>query len=150
MTEKRGRVSMADLMTPKTALEKVERPDAPYELDDEETAEWRAQVASMPADHFTRSTFPLLVALCRHTVAANRLKQLEAKITKPGKGKSFDMRAYIEIRKLQGLETAHINRCLRAMRLTQQAIIKAESLGRKLGRQITQSPWGDVEDDDEE
>ena len=148
-TRKGGRVSMAELMTPKNALEKVERPDAPYELDDEEALEWKAQVEAMPAGHFTRSTYPLLVALCGHIVTSRRLKQFERSIRKPGKGKSFDARAYSQVLKDQRAETAEINRCLRAMRLTQQAYIKAETLGRRMKEQtVTHSPWGDVEDEE--
>ena len=137
---------MAELMIPENPTEIVQRPEPPYELDDEESAEWRAQVAAMPADHFTRSTFPLLVQLCRHTIAANRLKQLEDKVMKPGSGKKFDMRAYCDLRKLQSIETAAINRLLRAMRLTQQSTTKPETLGRKLNRQaLIPNPW-DKED----
>lgn len=150
-TRKGGRVSMAELMTPKNALEKVERPDAPYELDDDEALEWKAQVEAMPAGHFTRSTYPLLVALCGHIITARRLKQWEREIRKPRKGKSFDTRAYDCVLKQIRAETAEINRCLRAMRLTQQSYIKSETLGRRMKEQaITQSPWGDVEDDGEE
>lgn len=151
MAKRPGRVSMAELMTLKNGVEKVERPDAPYELDDDEALEWKAQVEAMPAGHFTRSTYPLLVALCQHVVSARRLKQVERAIRKPGKGKPFDMRAYGQILKEQRAETAEINRCLRAMRLTQQSTTRPETLSRKLSNQtITQSPWGDVEEDGEE
>lgn len=150
-TRKGGRVSMAELMTPKNALEKVERPDAPYELDDDEALEWKAQVEAMPAGHFTRSTYPLLVALCQHVVTARRLKQIEREIRKPGKGKSFDARAYGAIIKELRCETGEINRCLRAMRLTQQSTTRPETLSRKLSNQTIDRPsvWGDVEEDDE-
>lgn len=150
-TRKGGRVSMAELMTPKNALEKVERPDAPYELDDDEALEWKAQVEAMPAGHFTRSSYPLLVALCQHVVTARRLKQIERQIRKPGKGKPFDARAYGAILKEQRAETAEINRCSRAMRLTPQSYIKAETLGRRMKEQtVSASPWGDVIDADED
>lgn len=150
-TRKGGRVSMAELMTPKNGLEKVERPDAPYELDDEEALEWKAQVEAMPAGHFTRSTFPLLVQLCGHVVTSRRLKQFERKIRNPGKGKPFDSRAYGQVLKEQRCETDAINRCLRSMRLTQQSTTRPETLSRKLSNQsVTQSPWGDVEDSDDE
>lgn len=144
---KRGRISMASLMTPNKAAV-IQRPPEPYELDDEESAEWRAIVASMPADHFPRSTFPMLVQLCRHVVASNRLKQLEMKMLKPGKGNKFDPRAFAELRKAMSLESSQIARLSRSMRLTQQSYIKSETLGRKLASPMMEAPpWANEEDE---
>jgi len=50
----RGRVSMAALMVKDGLVAATPRPDAPYNLGDEEAEEWRAIVNSMPADHFIR------------------------------------------------------------------------------------------------
>ena len=72
---KRGRKSAAELaMAPLVVIEP--RPVAPSELVDEEATEWEGIVARMPATWFTRDTWPLLVQLCRHIVAARRLAQL--------------------------------------------------------------------------
>ena len=83
----RGRTSMSELMIPENPTEIVQRPDAPYDLTDEESNEWRAIVASMPADHFMRGNYPILTQLCRHIVASRRVAQL---IERAAKDKGFD------------------------------------------------------------
>jgi hypothetical protein len=45
---------MAALMVPENLTEIVQRPDAPYDLSDEQADEWRAVVDAMPAGHFMR------------------------------------------------------------------------------------------------
>jgi len=53
----RGRRSMASLMVPHNPTEIVQRPDAPYDLTDEQSEEWRAVVSTMPPDHFMRGNY---------------------------------------------------------------------------------------------
>ena len=45
-------------------------PDAPYDLNDDEAAVWRAVVATKPASYFGPETQPLLAQYCRHVVGA--------------------------------------------------------------------------------
>lgn len=71
----RGRKSAAELAVA-PVVEVAPRPVAPDELTDEEAAEWESVVTRMPADWFGRETWPLLMQLCRHTVAARRVAQL--------------------------------------------------------------------------
>lgn len=150
---KRGRVSMADLMTPKDATEVIQRPDAPYDLDDQESDEWRAQVGAMPADHFTRSTWPLLSMYCRHIVAATRLSQLAQAALHPpkvrGKKAELDLSLYNALLKAHRAETAAAQRLARSMRLTQQSYIKSETLGTRMKKQatLTAMPWEAEEDE---
>jgi hypothetical protein len=66
---------MASLMVPDNPTEIVQRPDAPYDLTDEQSEEWRA-VVTMPPDHFMRGNYALLSQLCRHVVSARRIAQL--------------------------------------------------------------------------
>lgn len=139
---KRGRTSVAELMVPENSLEVVQRPDAPYELNDEESDEWRGIIRSMPADHFTRGNYPLLAQLCRHIVAARRISQL---ISKCMKEKPFQQRLYASLLVLQTSESAAIMRLSRSMRLTQQSTKKAESV--RLKPTMDGVPW-DREDED--
>jgi hypothetical protein len=67
----------------------VSRADAPYDLTDEESDEWRAIVASMPAEHFARIHYPMLTQLCRHTGAARRVAQLIRQCVKQKKAQSY-------------------------------------------------------------
>lgn len=118
-TRKRnGPVSMVELMTPK-GLEVVQRPDAPYELDDEEAREWKAIVETMDADHFMRGNYPLLVQYCRHVVSARKINQL---ISAEERKKKFDRREYMILLQMRSTETAAIGRLARSMRLTQQSV----------------------------
>jgi hypothetical protein len=74
---KRGRKSGAALaIKTVSTVETVERPDAPYDLTDEQTDEWRAIVADYPADKFPRGTHPELTQMCRLVIRARRAAQL--------------------------------------------------------------------------
>ena len=75
MKTERGRKSAAELAVA-PVVEVEPRPVAPDELTDEEVREWQGVVIRMPGGWFTRETWPLLVQLCRHTVAARRVSQL--------------------------------------------------------------------------
>ena len=48
-----------------------ERPPPLPELSEAEAVEWRRIVDRMPADWFTAETWPVLGALCRHTVSSH-------------------------------------------------------------------------------
>jgi phage terminase small subunit len=74
----RGRKSGAELTLVARAEEVLvaRRPDPPDHLSDEAAAEWRDVVNSLSAEHFSRASHPLLVAFCRHAVAARRIDQM--------------------------------------------------------------------------
>ena len=75
----RGRVSAASLEVAKPGpVETVQRPDAPYDLTDEQSEEWWAVVNRLPADWFPRETHGLLADYCRHVVKSRRVAQLVA------------------------------------------------------------------------
>jgi hypothetical protein len=73
----RGRKSAASL-TVAAPVQTIQRPDAPYDLTDEQANEWWAVVESLPADWFPRHTQSQLVDYCRHTVKSRRVAQLIA------------------------------------------------------------------------
>lgn len=94
------------------------RPDAPYDLTDEQADEWRAVVARLPADWFPRETWPLLSQYCRHVVAGRRVAQLLAKMeTGPD---DFDVAAYDKLLSMQEREGRAMSSLATRMRLTQQ------------------------------
>src|SRR5258705_956248 len=94
----RGRRSMASLMVPHNPTEIVQRPDAPYDLTDEQSEEWRAVVSTMPPDHFMRGNYALLSQLCRHVVSARRIAQL---IEQCAKEKNLDRKELGALLQLQ-------------------------------------------------
>jgi hypothetical protein len=113
----RGRPSIASLMVPANPAEIIQRPDAPYDLTDEQAEEWRAIVGVMDAGHFMRGNYPLLAQLCRHIVNARRLAQL---IEQCAKEKEFDRKEFGILLQLEATESAAIMRLSRSMRLTQR------------------------------
>lgn len=54
----------------------VQRPPAPPELTGDQCVVWDDVVRTMPADWFDPASQPLLVAFCRHTVAARTIARL--------------------------------------------------------------------------
>ena len=139
----RGRKSMTQLMI-EGSTSVIERPDAPYTLTDAEADEWRAIVASMPAEHFARIHYSMLTQLCRHKIQSNRIGQLiEAVCKNHPKGpasKGFDMAGYDHLLGMQARESAAIIRLMRSMRLTQQSLYRAES-AKPRPVAMVKAPW---------
>lgn len=126
MTAKRGRKSAGDLMAAQTiagAVLRLDRPDPPGDLSDEQAVEWRAIVDRMPGGYFPRETHPLLVQLCRHIVTSRRVAQLIAatEATSP-----INIDVYKDLLKLQEGEGRAISSLMTRMRLTQQATVNAK------------------------
>jgi hypothetical protein len=127
---------MASLMVPDNPTEIIQRPDAPYELTDEEANEWRAVVNTMPPGHFMRGNYALLSQYCRHVIAARRVAQLIGQVLKQAE---FDRKEFGALLQLQATESAAITRLLRSMRLTQQSVMRAETT--KHPREQSRRPW---------
>ena len=99
-----------------------QRPDAPYDLTDEQVDEWRAVVNRMPADWFPRETHGMLSQYCRHIVSARRIAQLIEDTMKPSKSrKAFDVDAYNQLLIMQEREGRALSSLATRMRLSQQA-----------------------------
>lgn len=130
----RGRKSVASLAVAVSPIETTERPDAPYDLTDEQTQEWWAVVNRMPADWFPRETHGMLSQYCRHVVAARRVAQL---IAKAEKAKSLDVSDYDRLLKMQEREGRAISSLATRMRISQQATFDKE---RKKPKTVTK-PW---------
>ncbi|WP_146618612.1 hypothetical protein [Rhodoplanes elegans] len=114
----RGRKSAASLEVLPAKIEAVQRPDAPYDLTDEQAAEWWAVVNRMPADWFPRETHGMLTAYCRHVVAARRVAQL---IEQAEKADPFDVANYNTLLIMQEREGRALSSLATRMRLSQQA-----------------------------
>ncbi len=142
----RGRKSMSALMIDgSTAV--IQRPDAPYTLTDAEADEWRAIVNSMPADYFARSHYPVLSQLCRHIAASNRVAQLIEQCCAKKRGKTFNIDEFNLLNVMQNRESGVIYRLARSMRLTHQALYRAESTKpRPVG--MMKAPWDDDPEDE--
>lgn len=114
----RGRASAASLEAGKAnPVEKVQRPDAPYDLTDEQTEEWWAVVNRLPADWFPRETHGILAQYCRHVVAARRVAQM---IAGAERQEPLDIDALDKLYKMQEREGRALSSLATRMRLTQQ------------------------------
>lgn len=133
---KRGPRSSASLEIALPAqIEAVQRPDAPYDLTDEQSQEWWAVVNRLPADWFPRETHAMLAQYCRHVVAARRIAQLVAKVEK---AKSLDIAEYDTLLKMQEREGRALSSLATRMRITQQATVKHDSARKP---ELVDNPW---------
>lgn len=120
----RGRVSAAALeVAQPSKVETIQRPDAPYDLTDEQTEEWWAVVNRMPADWFPRETHALLSQYCRHVVAARRLAQLIA----AEEAGEFDLDRYDQLLRMQEREGRALSSLATRLRITQQSTVSAKA-----------------------
>ena len=118
---KRGRKSSAEMqVTISGPVETIERPDAPYDLTDEQSAEWWAVVNRMPADWFPRETHAMLADYCRHVVRSRRVSQL---IAEEEKGDAIDVGALDKLYKMGERESRAISSLATRMRISQQATL---------------------------
>ena len=130
----RGRNSSASLEVAKP-IETVARPDAPYDLTDEQADEWWAVVNRMPADWFPRETHALLASYCRHVVSARRISQL---IVSAEKSDPVDLDELDKLYKMQERESRAMSSLATRMRITQQT---QYDKSKKRGAKTQKNPW---------
>ena len=119
-----GRTSAAALEVRQVSpVEAVQRPDAPYDLTDEQSEEWWAVVNRMPADWFPRETHGILSQYCRHVVAARRVAQLVA----AEEAGEFDLNRYDQLLKMQEREGRALSSLATRLRITQQATVSSKA-----------------------
>ena len=122
-------------VTTVSGVEAVQRPDAPYDLTDEQTEEWWAVVNRMPADWFPRETHGLLAQYCRHVVAARRVSQL---ITAAEGADELDVLTLDRLYKMQEREGRALSSLANRMRLTHQATKRVETTRKP---SMVKKPW---------
>lgn len=109
-----GAISLQGLVSPQT----VERPDAPYDLTDEQTEVWSRVVDAMPADWFGPETWCELANYCRHAVASRRIAQL---IRQAESADSFNLDEYDNLLKMQERESRAMTALARSLRIALSA-----------------------------
>jgi hypothetical protein len=126
-------------------VEAIQRPDAPYDLTDEQAQEWWAVVARMPADWFPRETHALLSQYCRHVVSARRVAQL---IAAEEAKDELDIEAYDRLGKMAERESRVLASLATKMRISQQSTYDQSKS--KKPKALTGVPWrvGRAEDDE--
>ena len=106
----RGRKSSAGLSV--VRLNPAKRDPPPPGLSPEAAAEWKAIVSHMPGDWFGREAHPLLAALCRHIIEAERISASLATLDEALAAEVAQGRPAIEVI----CESAHTRDRLLAMR----------------------------------
>lgn len=101
-----------------TNVVEIARPDAPYDLSDEEANEWRAIVNRKAADAFPRETWPLLSAYCRITVEDRHLAEM---IQAMKQSEKFNIDTYYKLVKLQQANAGVLSTLATKMRVAQQS-----------------------------
>src|SRR3954451_24269060 len=117
MQKKRGRPSVAELMTPRP-ITTYERQRPPPELAGEEAEAFLSFVNAESPDWFTSATVPLLAQLARHIVQARRIAEL---IERNVGQKDTELAYYIELLKQQRAESQAIATLATKLRLTPQS-----------------------------
>jgi hypothetical protein len=137
--KQRGRKSAASLAVPRIAgpVDRIERPDAPYNLSDLAAAEWRAIVNRLPADYFPRETWPMLAQLCRHIVASDRLGMLITALEGPDGG--WEVEHWLKLLAAQERESRAISSLCGRMRLSHVAVLRQDRTERPADDKA--KPW---------
>lgn len=110
-----GRTSAASMTVAVTNIP-GQRPDPPEKLSEAQKVEWRAVVARMPADWFTRENQALLVEYCRHVERSDQLDKMVQKAFTDGKAR--DALFFIKLAKS---ESEALCKLATKMRLTQHS-----------------------------
>lgn len=131
----RGRKSAASMaVVSASPVEALSRPDAPYDLTDEQSEEWWAVVNRLPADWFPRETHGVLSQYCRHVVAARRVAQLVAACES---AEDLDVDRYDQLLKMQEREGRALSSLATRLRITQQSTMSEKA--RKPA--MVKKPW---------
>ena len=117
MEGQRGRASSAAIALRPVVL--LQRPPAPKHLSPQAQHEWAEIVASLPADHFPRETWPLLEAYVRHIVTVRNVASLVEQL-EVAEG-DFNSREWTRLLGLQDRENRAIADLAMKMRLSQSS-----------------------------
>lgn len=137
--KQRGRVSAAatDLAVVglSAKVQRVHRPEPPYELTDDQAVVWRRIADDLPADWFTAKHAGLLKQYCRHEANADRV----ASLIEQEMGKTeIDLANYDKLLSMQEREGRALSSLATRMRLTQQALYDKS---KKAGGPKVSKPW---------
>ncbi|MFE3839468.1 hypothetical protein [Pseudogemmobacter sonorensis] len=131
----RGRVSAASLEVAQPGgVERVQRPDAPYDLTDEQAEVWWRVVNRLPADWFPAETHGLLSDYCRHEVKSRRISQLVAAAESDD---PLDIDMLDKLYKMAERESRAASSLATRLRITQQATVSPKA--KKPGQ--AKRPW---------
>lgn len=116
-------------------IERVHRPEPPYELTDAQALIWRRVTEDLPADWFTAKHLGMLKQYCRHEAEGDRIAMLiEQELRKP----AVDVPVYDKLLGMHEREGRAMSSLATRMRLTQQALYDKS---KKAGGPKVAKPW---------
>jgi hypothetical protein len=120
-----GRKSAASLSI--APVQEVNRLHAPSYLQPEHKSIWMEIVNAKPADFFGREHIPMLEALCRHIVEAQKIADMIDRFDSKFEPDELEagLRVLEKLHKMHRVQTQAQENLMRAMRLTHQAIYRA-------------------------
>jgi hypothetical protein len=133
----RGRLSANELSVVDSSGGQItveNRPEPPCELTPEQADEWRAVVASLPADWFRRETHAMLSNYCRHAVASRRIAQLISDLESSG---DFEIGNYDQLLRMLQRESGAMSSLATRMRMSQQSSYDEK----RKKKAVTKKPW---------
>lgn len=98
----RGRKSKTDLAIAAAVPDRVDRPDPPVGMTDEQKFEWMLIVNDSMADRFSQEQLPMLEAYCRHRVALRHVGEL---VKQAEQEEEIDVSQYDKVLKMQERES---------------------------------------------
>lgn len=106
-----------------------QRPEPPRSLSNAEACVWRQTVATKPADWFQADSWPMLTLYCRAVVAGDMLSQRIADAIAAAEAgvESVTIEIIDKLLAMRDREGKAVNTYARAMRLTHQSRLKAET-----------------------
>ena len=134
---KRGRKSGAEIATMPLngSIQTITRPDAPYELTDEQASVWRRISDDLPADWFSPKHSGLLKQYCRHEAQSDRIAML---IEQEMQKREVDVQQYDKLLAMQEREGRAMSSLATRMRMTQQALYDKS---KKAPSNSVRKPW---------
>lgn len=121
MTQKRGRVSAAELEVMGPVARLGARPEPPASLNDRGQSEWFRVVNRMPSDWFTDETLSILQAYCEHVAEGEALQLMIERVRKLAMKDDEAFDRYRKLCAMKESQTRAALSCATKMRLTQQS-----------------------------
>lgn len=122
-------------------LSVITRAPPPAELTDDQRALWLATVNSKPAEWFGPEHIPLLLEYVRHVSTAAMLTEQIQAFDPEWMTTDAGLKRMKTLTAMRAREAQVINTLARSMRLTQQAVYRADKAATLTGKVIGRQPW---------
>ncbi len=138
---KAGRKSAASLSIV-SEVNGITRIQAPSYLDAKVKSVWVEIVNAKPADWFGREHMAMLEALCRHIVQAQAISSMIDSFDIEWAKEDDGLKRLEKLQKMHRVQSQAIDTLMRSMRLTHQAIYRADKAPTVIGGS-KKKPWED-------